>query len=58
VLLTDTRKIPAGQVSKIIKITPRGDLEGAKKKAIELVLQPGQDYRRGSKIRAKVTIKK
>jgi hypothetical protein len=56
VLLTGTKRIRAGTKKQSIKIIPRGDLDGAERKVVTLVLKPGPGYIVGHEIRAKVTL--
>lgn len=55
-LLSGTKKIKAGKTSKPIKVTPLGDLGGATKKTVILVLQPGDGYAVGTSGKVKVKI--
>ncbi len=56
VLLTGTKKIKAGKLSKPIKIIPQGDLDGASKKTVVLTLQSGDGYTVGTTNKVKVKI--
>ena len=56
VLLSGTRKIKAGKLSKPIKVIPQGDLGGASKKVVTLVLAPGEGYTVGTTGKVKVKI--
>ena len=55
--LTGTVKIKAGKTSKAIDIIPQGDLGGADKKTVLLILQPGIGYQVGTLTKVKVKIK-
>ena len=57
VLLKMTKKIKAGKTSKPIKIIPEGDLGGASKKTVKLVLEPGIGYTVGTTGKVKVSIR-
>ncbi len=50
------KKIKAGKTSKAIKILPQGDLGGAGKATVVLVLQPGADYTVGTTGKVKMKI--
>ncbi len=54
--LKGTAKIKAGKTSKAIKVTPQGDLGGASKKTVVLVLAPGDGYTVGTTGKIKVKI--
>ena len=54
--LTGSAKLKAGKTTKIIKITPLGDLGGASKKTIKLTLAPGSGYIPGTTVPVKVKI--
>ena len=56
VLIKTTKKIKAGHTSKPIKIEPLGDLGGASKKTVKLVLEPGTGYTAGTAGKVKVSI--
>ncbi len=56
VLLKATRKIKAGKTSKPLKIRPLGDLGGAAKRVVTLVLAPGDGYTVGTTGKVKVKI--
>jgi uncharacterized repeat protein (TIGR03803 family) len=55
-LIKASKKIKAGKTSKNINIVPQGDLEGASKKAVTLVLTPGNAYTIGTTGKVKVKI--
>ena len=44
VALKGTAIIKAGETSRIIKIKPLGDLEGASQKVVRIKLEPSSDY--------------
>jgi uncharacterized repeat protein (TIGR03803 family) len=54
--LSGTKKIQAGTTGVAIKIIPKGDLEHAAKKTVELVLETGTGYDLGKTTTAKVKI--
>ena len=56
-LLKASKKVKAGKTSKPIKIIPQGNLGGAAKKTVVLVLLPGNGYQVGTteKIKVKLT---
>ncbi len=56
-LLKGTKKIKAGKTSKPIKVIPQGDLGGASKKTVVLILAPGDGYTVGTtgKVKIKIT---
>ena len=53
---TGQAKIKAGKTSKVIKITPEGDLGGANKKAVKIKLAAGSGYVVGTTSAIKVNI--
>ena len=55
-LLAGSKIIPAGKRQALIKVFPRGDLDGMARKIVALVLKPRQDYKIGTKAPAKVEI--
>jgi uncharacterized repeat protein (TIGR03803 family) len=55
-LLKNSVTIPAGASSKVIKIVPQGDLEGASSKVVALLLQSGDGYTIGTTAKVKVKI--
>jgi uncharacterized delta-60 repeat protein len=55
-LLKGFKKIKAGKTSKPIKVIPQGDLGGAAKKTVTLVLAPGDGYTVGTTSKVKVKI--
>ena len=55
-LLTGTQTIKAGQTSARIKVLPRGDLDGASRKVVRLILEPGADHAVGTVGPVKVEI--
>jgi T5SS/PEP-CTERM-associated repeat protein len=54
--LPGTANIKAGQTSKIIKVTPKGKLDGAASKVVKLTLERGAGYTIGTKTPVKVKI--
>ena len=56
VTLSGTKKIKAGKTSKPIKVVPEGNLGGAGKKTVVLVLVPGDGYTVGTTGKVKVKI--
>ncbi len=56
VRLSGTAKIKAGMTSKVVKIKPLGDLDGAASKIVKLTLEKATDYTLGGKVHAKVKI--
>jgi hypothetical protein len=54
--LPGTATIKAGQTSKIIKVTPKGKLDGAASKVVKLTLERGAGYTIGTKTPVKVKI--
>lgn len=56
VLLSGVKKILAGQTSKRIKVVPQGDLGGAAKKTVKVVLAPGDGYVVGTTTAVKLKI--
>jgi hypothetical protein len=55
-LLTGTKKIPAGSKKAVIRVVPRGDLDGAAQKVVILVLLSSKDYTLGTTAHVKVKI--
>ena len=56
VWLKGSAKIKAGRTTKVIRVSPRGDLEGAGKRTLKLILTAGSGYTLGPAKPAKVTI--
>jgi kumamolisin len=56
--LTGHAKILAGHTSKIVKIIPQGDLDGAAKRVVKIKLAPGKGYIVGTTGFVKITIVK
>ena len=56
VYLKGTAKIKSGRTQKPVKVTPLGDLDGASKKTVVLVLELGNGYTVGTSGKVKVKI--